>query len=410
MQSSRRDLLRVGLSGLAVVSLGSSVPAFLSRLAMAEQLPTTQMSRDNILVVIQMSGGNDGLNTVIPYTDDAYFKARPVIGIKDQRLKLNDQLMFNPAMIGFKELYDQGQLAVINGCGYPSPSRSHFRSMEIWQTAAPDKHETTGWLGHYIDHALRGSQSMLKAVNIGSELPQAMVSENAPVPSIQSVQDFRYKLDNHSQYDAKMEDQIIRECNAVREDSPALEYLSRQATNAIIETDNIRKVAARYRTDVNYPRGFGEQLRTIAQLIHGNFGTRVFYAQTGGYDTHANQVGGQANALGTVCNALAAFQKDLTSKGLADKVTIMCFSEFGRRVQQNSSNGTDHGAAGPMFLIGGKVKGGIHGAYPSLTKLDGGDLKYTTDFRQVYATLLDQWLACDSASVLGGKFGAIDVL
>ena len=410
MQSSRRELLRVGLSGLAVVSLGSSVPAFLSRLAMADQLPTTKQSRDNILVVIQMSGGNDGLNTIIPYADDNYFKLRPVIGIKDQRLKLNDHLMLNPQMTAFKDLYDQGQLAIINGCGYPSPSRSHFRSMEIWNTAAPDRQETVGWLGHYIDHALRGTQSMLKAVNIGSELPQALVADSAPVPSIQTIQDFRFKLDRQSEYDAKLEDQIIRECNAVRNDSPALEFLSRQATNAIIETDNIRKVAANYKTEVNYPKGLGDQLRTIAQLIDGNFGTRVFYAQTGGYDTHANQLNGHGQLLNGVGNAIAAFHKDMTSRGLADKVTIMCFSEFGRRAQQNNSNGTDHGAAGPMFLIGGKVKGGLHGDYPSLTELDGGDLKYSVDFRRVYATILDRWMAADSNAVLGEKFDAIDVL
>ncbi|MCE9529518.1 MAG: DUF1501 domain-containing protein [Planctomycetes bacterium] len=410
MQSSRREVLRVGLSGLAVVSLGSTVPAFLSRMALAEQMPTTQMSRDNILVVVQMSGGNDGLNTVIPFTNDEYYKARPVIGIKDQKLKLNDQFMLNPAMIGFKDLYDQGQLAIINGCGYPSPSRSHFRSMEIWQTAAPEKQETLGWLGHYIDHALRGSQSMLKAVNIGQELPRALVADGMPVPSIQSINDFSFKLDKNSQFDAKMEDQIIRECNAVRNDSPALEYLSRQATNAIIETDNIRKVASNYKSEVRYPKGLGEQLRTIAQLINGNFGTRVFYVQCGGFDTHGNQFGGHGQVLANVTNAIAAFQNDLAEKGLTDKVTTMCFSEFGRRVQQNGSNGTDHGAAGPMFMIGGKVKGGIHADYPSLTDLDGGDLKYTVDFRKVYATILDKWLAADSNAVLGGKFGAIDVL
>lgn len=410
MNTSRRDLLRVGLSGLAVVSLGSTMPAFLSRLALADQVPTTQMSRDNILVVIQLSGGNDGLNTIIPYTDDAYYKYRPVIGIKDQKLKLNDQLMLNPSMTAFKELYDAGQLAIINGCGYPQPSRSHFRSMEIWHTASPEKAATTGWLGHYIDHALRGSQSMLKAVNIGSELPQALVADSAPVPSIQTIQDFRFKLDQNSQYDAKLEDQIIRECNAVRNDSPALEFLSRQATNAIIETDNIRKVAANYKTEANYPRGLGEQLRTIAQLINGNFGTRVFYCQTGGYDTHANQTNSHGQILSQVGIAVSAFMKDMTEKGLADKVTVMCFSEFGRRAEQNSSNGTDHGAAGPMFLIGGKVKPGLHGAYPSLTDLDGGDLRYTVDFRSVYATILDRWLAADSTKVLDGKFEAIDVL
>ena len=410
MTTSRREMLRVGLSGLGIVSLGSSVPAFLAKLAFAEQSPTTQLSRDNILVVIQMSGGNDGLNTVIPYTDDQYYKYRPVIGIKDQRLKLNDHLMLNPQMAAWKELFDAGQLAIVNGCGYPKPNRSHFESMAIWHTASPQRTETVGWLGHYIDHCMRGTDSPLKACNIGSELPQALVTEGAPVPSIQSIEDFRFKLDRNSQFDAKMEDQIIREVNAVRNDSPALEYLSRQATNAIIETDNIRKVAQGYKADANYPRGLGEQLRTIAQLISGNFGTRVFYANTGGYDTHANQTNTHGQTLQGVGQAIAAFYKDLTAKGLQDKVTTMCFSEFGRRVQQNSSNGTDHGAAGPMFLVGGAIKGGIYGDYPSLAELDGGDLKYTVDFRRVYATMLDKWLAADSAKVLGAKFDLLNVL
>jgi uncharacterized protein (DUF1501 family) len=318
--------------------------------------------------------------------------------------------MLHPQMTAWKALFDEGRLAIVNGCGYPKPNRSHFESMAIWHTAAPDRSKSVGWLGHYVDHALRGSDSMLKAVNIGSELPQALITEGPPVPSIQTIEDFRFKLDRYSQFDAKLEDQIIREVNAVRSDSPALEFLSRQATNAIIETDNIRKVAQNYKSDANYPKGLGEQLRTIAQLIGGNFGTRVFYAQTGGYDTHANQSNSHGNLLQGVGNAIAAFYKDLTAKGLADKVTTMCFSEFGRRVQQNSSNGTDHGAAGPMFLVGGKVKAGIYGDHPSLTDLDNGDLKYTVDFRRVYATLLDKWLAADSTKVLGAKFDPIEII
>jgi uncharacterized protein (DUF1501 family) len=301
-------------------------------------------------------------------------------------------------------------LAVINGCGYPKPNRSHFRSMEIWQTATPEKYAPVGWLGHYIDHTLRGSDCPLKAVNIGGELPQALVAESAPVPSIQSPEDFRVRTDSSSPYDAKMEEQIIRDVNAVRDSSPSMQFLSRQATNAIVATDNVRALAKGYKTEVNYPGGFGQQLKLIAQIIHGDFGTRVFYCQIGGFDTHANQVNGHENLLAQVSNALAAFHADLKSKGLADKVTVMCFSEFGRRVAQNNSNGTDHGAAAPMFVLGGKVKGGVYGAYPSLTDLDDGDLRFTTDFRRVYATVLDRWLNADSKKVLSASYEPLGFL
>ena len=189
-----------------------------------------------------------------------------------------------------------------------------------------------------------------------------------------------------------------------------MQYLSRQATNAIIEADEIRKVVAGYKPDAEYPGGLGQNLRLIAQLITGQFGTKLFYCQTGGFDTHANQVGQHERLLNNVAGSIQAFQKDLAAKGYGDKVTVMCFSEFGRRLNQNNSGGTDHGAAAPMFVAGGKVKGGLYGAYPSLTDLDDGDLKYTTDFRAVYATLLDKWLNADSDAVLKSRFGHLAFL
>jgi uncharacterized protein (DUF1501 family) len=281
--------------------------------------------------------------------------------------------------------------------------------MEIWHTANPKDSEPCGWLGHYLDHAMRGTDNPLKAVNIGSELPQAMIADSAPVPSIQSLDDFRVKFDGGSEYDPKAADKILRDLNAIREQTPALQFLSRQATNAIIAADQMSKLTT-YKADANYPQGLGVQLRLIAQLIAGNFGTKLFYCQVGGFDTHANQAGGHEQVLAQVSNSISAFMKDLGAKGIADKVCVMCFSEFGRRVAENNSNGTDHGAAGPMFLAGGKIKGGLHGAYPSLTDLDGGDLKYTTDFRRVYATLLEKWLNTSSVDVLKNKFEPMDLL
>ena len=410
MKSTRRQVLQVGLSSAAVVSLSGSMPAFLQRFAYAEAAADPKISNDNVLVVVQLSGGNDGLNTVIPVGNDAYLKARPKIGIKDKVHKLSDELALNPGMTAFKELYDLGKLAVINGCGYPNPNRSHFRSMEIWHTANPKEYESCGWLGHYLDHYLKGTDAPLRAANIGSELPQALVAESAPVPSINSLEDFKVRTDASGTPDGKAAEKLIRDLSMkeAMAASPALEFLHRQATNAILSADQIRKLSAGYKPDVNYPyNSLGPTMRMIAQMINANLGTRLFYCQTGGFDTHANQVGGHEQVLGGLASSLAAFYKDLAAKGLADKVTIMCFSEFGRRVEQNDSNGTDHGAAGPMFLLGGKVKGGLHGTYPSLTDLEGGDLKYNVDFRKVYATLLEKWLNADSEKVLKSKFATM---
>jgi len=410
--TSRRELLKVGMSGLAVVSLSGTIPAFMSQFAFGTPATNPTVSNDNILVVVQLSGGNDGLNTVIPFASDVYHKARKNIGIKDRFHRLNDQLALNPGMGAFKKMFEDGKLAIVNGCGYPQPSRSHFRSMEIWQTANPMESEPCGWLGHYLDHAIRGTavDNPLRAINIGSELPQALVAESAPVPSIGSIEDFRIRYDASSEYDVKTADKILRDLNAVHDQSPALQFLSRQATNAIIAADQMKNLKG-YKADANYPyNSLGPQLRVIAQLIAGNFGTKLFYCETGGFDTHANQVNGHERTLGGVADSISAFLNDLTAKGVADKVTIMCFSEFGRRVQENGSNGTDHGAAGPVFVAGGKVKGGLFGSYPSLTDLDSGDLKYTTDFRRVYATLLDRWLNVDSADVLKNRFEAMDLL
>ncbi|MDP9175408.1 MAG: DUF1501 domain-containing protein [Planctomycetota bacterium] len=406
MSVSRREMLKVGLGGLSVVSLSGTIPAFLGQFAFADTPSTQPISGDNILVVIQLSGGNDGLNCVVPVGSDEYLKARPVIGIKDRLLKLNDSLALNPGMTAFKDLYDSGQLAIVNGCGYPEPNRSHFRSMEIWQTASPTGHEGSGWLGHYIDHCCRGTTNPLQAVNVGSQLPRALVADSAPVPSINSLEDFAVRVDGSTAApDAKAEQLLIRQLNAVRSASPAMQFLARQSTNAIVSSEEIRKLTSGgYKPDAQYAPGLGFQLRLMAQIIAANFGTKLFYTEVGGFDTHSNQVNQHEQLLGRVSAAIAAFHKDLAAKGLNKKVTVMCFSEFGRRVTQNDSNGTDHGAPGPMFVSGGAVKGGLYGEYPSLTNLEDGDLKYTTDFRRVYSTLLEKWLNVDSTTVLSNKF------
>lgn len=422
MRSTRREFLRVGLSGLSVVSLGATVPAFVSKFAFAgpATAPTTgpttsSVSGDNILVVVQLSGGNDGLNTVVPVGQDPYYKLRPQIGLKQRLHTLNDRFALNPGLAGFKRMFDDGKLAIVNGCGYPNPNRSHFESMDIWHTADPNGGTGHGWLGHYLDHCLRGTASEpnpLGAVSIGPAVPHALVNDLAPVPSIQSLNDFAVQFDPNTRFDARMEEQIVRDLNAAREGSAALQFLARQATNAIVSAEQIRKLTDGYAPDAQYPGGLGERLRLIAQLICGNFGTRVFYCEIGGFDTHANQTTAHENLLKQVADSIEAFHKDLGAKGYGDKVVTMCFSEFGRRVAQNDSNGTDHGTAGPMFVCGNKVKGGLFGDYPSMEAeaIKDGDLKYTTDFRRVYSTLLDRWLAADSAAVLKNRFEPIALL
>lgn len=388
-------MLRVGLGGLGAVSLGGTVPSFVSKFALGEVRPGTAISNDNILVVVQLSGGNDGLNTVVPVGDDAYFNARPSIGLKNRLHTLDDHFALNPGMGAFKQLFDDGRLAIINGCGYPNPNRSHFKSLEIWHTASlTNCGAAAGWLGRCVDQARRcgAARGSLPAVNLGPELPQALVCDEVMVPSLQSLDDLA----------------LPRE--ALADASPAIDYFGRQATNAVIQSDAIRTAAENYIADAAYPGGLGRQLHQIAQLISGNFGTKLFYCQVGGFDTHANQLGQHERLLANVASSIAAFTDDMKVKGFGDKVAVMCFSEFGRRVEQNSSAGTDHGAAGPMFVVGGNVKGGVYGAHPSLSDLDDGDLKYTTDFRRVYATLLDNWLNANSSAILKNTFEPIAFL
>ena len=419
MNGSRRDFLKLGLGGLGVVCLGGSVPLFVPRFALAEQSAGTAAAGDNVLVVVQLSGGNDGLNCVVPVGNDDYFKARPQLALKDKLHGLSDGYALNPGMSAFKGLYDDGRLAVVHAVGYPKPNRSHFESMAVWHTADPaGLRDGTGWLGHTLDHLRRGTapDNPLLGVNIGDELPQALVTPGAPVPSIRTVGDFQFRTDDGTKFDSDLEMRIVRELNDpaanAADPNPAARFLARQTVAALASADEVKRLTGGYTADAEYRNGFAEQLKTIAQIIDGGLGTRVFYCQQGGYDTHSNQAQGHENQLREVSDGVAAFLKDVAAKGHGDRVTVMVFSEFGRRVKQNASNGTDHGAAGPLFLAGARVKPGLHGTPASLAEadLDDGDLRHTTDFRRVYADVLKTWLNVDPATVLGEPFDPLGVL
>lgn len=407
MSLSRRELLKRGATTVAV---GLAVPPWLSKMVWAEGTQNAfgmgGGAAKRSLVVIQLTGGNDGLNTVIPYADAAYRNNRPTIGIpENQILHLTDKIGLNPSMAGMKSLYDKGQLAVVQGVGYPNPNRSHFRSMEIWQTAEPDRPGTEGWVGRYLDAVRQGRTSPLTGINIGNEMNEALQSAHAAVPVIQGLANFGVVFPHTSDGDARAA--ALKQIQLTDTNTKYGSLFAQTARETYDSADQIRAGIQKYHSTVQYPTGgFGDGLKEVAQLIAADLGTRVFYVSFGGgsFDTHAQQAQRHPRLLTQLSDGLAAFQADLDQMGKADNVVTLAFSEFGRRVHENANGGTDHGTASEMFVVGKPIKGGLYGEYPSLTNLDAGDLKFTTDFRSVYATVLDRWLGVHSELVLGKQF------
>jgi uncharacterized protein (DUF1501 family) len=370
-----------------------------------------------------MAGGNDGLNTVVPYANDYYQKARPRLALaKKELLTLNDEIALNENLTGFKELYDSGNLSVIQGVGYPNPNRSHFRSTEIWQTACDsDRIESSGWLGKYFDNTCSGCDPTV-AVNIGRQMPQAFAAKNPKGVSLESPQNYRFVSGERGKNGGMMEDSykklnepdmensggtVDALSGPVKHSGSALDFLERTALDAQISSDQIRGIASRTENHATYPTSqLGNSLKLVAKLIGGGLPTRIFYVSQGGYDTHTNQANTHQRLLKDLGDSTKAFIDDMKAQGNLSRVLVMTFSEFGRRVAENASGGTDHGAAAPMFIAGEKMKAGLVGKYPSLAPSDlfQGDLKYTVDFRSVYATVLEHWLETKSAPVLGKTF------
>lgn len=404
MTANRRDFLKSSLTGAGLVGWSFGAPMFLSRTAAAVPNAGKRGAKDTILVVIELTGGNDGLNTVIPFKDPEYAKLRPTLRQPEARIKkINDHLGLHPSLTGLAELLHDNALCVVQGVGYPNPNQSHFRSMDIWQTASLAENVSEGWLGKALK-GLPGAPSFhLKSNN--EPAPLALDGAPARVPSIKTLAEFQLQLAAASGADKKEQRDIIEGAAKSKGGPGLLDFVQRTASNTYASSRRLQEIGKNYQTKATYPNTqLGGQLKLAAQLIDAGLGSRLFYVAHGNFDTHATQAPSHANLLTQLSEAVTAFFKDVAARGHRDRVLVMTFSEFGRRAKENGSRGTDHGSAAPMFLIGGKVKPGPVGEHPSLTKLEMGNLQHHTDFRQVYAAILDKWLGVSSKDVLGEEF------
>jgi uncharacterized protein (DUF1501 family) len=410
MNPTRRDFLKTSAATGTLVSWGLTVPTFLSRTAAATLVPDRPGAKDTILVVIQLTGGNDGMNTVIPYKDENYAKLRPTLRIPTPQIKkIDDEVGLHPGLTGLTELLQDQAFCVVQGVGYPNPDQSHFRSMDIWQAASTADTLTEGWIGK----ALRGMPAAASFHLAGNNERSWLSLAGAParVPSITSLEDFQLRTAAANSADKKAQRTIIEETAKPQPGQPnLLDFVKRTAVNTYDSSRRLQEIGKNYQPKSPYPgTPLANKLKLAAQLIDANIGARIFYVSIDGFDTHANQLAAHANLLQQVSGAMTAFYKDLAARGHKDRILLMTFSEFGRRPYENGSKGTDHGAAAPMLLAGGKVKAGAIGKHPNLTDHRMGNLKYHTDFRQVYAAILDQWLGVSSKEVLGGTFQPVEI-
>ena len=412
MRVSRRLFIR---DGVATVTLGLSAPAFLSAIAQAQGLPSRR------LVVVYLGGGNDALNTLVSYQDPSYYSRRPSIAIPaGQVLQVGTDaagrtLGLHPRLGGLLNIFNEGHLALVQRTGYANSSRSHFEAGDIWGTANPQSYTGSGWLGRYLDTLPRPVDA-LAAWNTTGETPRALLSGTTGVPAIPSASTYTYASPNRGS--VALEERTAAQIMASNPATgrPHLAFVNSTSRGAIETLDRVAQATA-YTPTVQYPNnGFALALRTVAGAIVKSIGSRVFWVQTGGYDTHAQQGqaagGAYANLMGTLGDGLWAFYSDIRNQGFSNDTTVIVFSEFGRRISENGSNGTDHGAAGVMMALGGMVRGGLYGTAPVLSpghptlENNSGDVRYETDFRSVYAKLLDQWLGASSVPILNGDFRA----
>jgi len=370
---------------------------------------------DTILVVVQLSGGNDGLNTVVPYADDVYARNRPTLRLSARDLhRIDDYLGFHPRMEPFSRLYKEGQLSVIQGVGSPVAQLDHEAAMRIWHSAAPKHPECpTGWLGRAADHMWKAKPGQSSVAFVGPiARPFALNAERVAVPCIRKLED----LSLHQMPGVQSQPMPLARSEATGHSSPFLDFVQGCQDRSHANAQRIRVLMSKPSSQSGYPsHGLARDLQVVAQVIRADTGIRVFFTELGGggiggFDNHANQLGNHCALLGQLAESIAAFTRDLQQDKLLDRVLLMTFSEFGRTVKENGRRGTGHAVAAPMFLVGGRVKGGLCGAHPSLTDLDQGGLKLHTDFRQVFATVLDQWLGLPSQDILNKQFQSLDVI
>jgi uncharacterized protein (DUF1501 family) len=400
--SSRRTFLRSSAAASAVLTFGGPAPAALTAAAL-------RSASQRILVVIELAGGNDGLNTIVPYLDDTYRKLRPRMALKQSDVfEIADDLGFHPALRGFADLLEAGRLAIVQGVGYPEPNRSHFESMDIWHTCQrKEEVRTDGWLGRMLDANAASAGSDPGGLHLGHDKqPFALMSRSVRVPSIRSLKEFHLR----GTEDALFKAAVQQLADARRGDGNGLlDFVQSSTSSALAASERLESTGKSYKSSVTYPQApLAEKLQTVAKLIASGLNTSVYYVQLDGFDTHSQQPEAHQGLLRQLGDGVKAFLDDIDALQQSERVTVMAFSEFGRRVEENASEGTDHGTAGPMFLAGAKVKPGLIGAHPSLSDLKDGDLQHHTDFRQVYATVLTKWFDCDADAILKGRFKPVD--
>jgi uncharacterized protein (DUF1501 family) len=422
LYTSRRQFLTGSLS---LLSAAPTLPLFLGStsrvLAMQDEPARRKRDDRRILVVVQLSGGNDGLNTIVPYEMDEYYKARRQIAIpRKDALKLEKGLGLHPAAGGLKELFDAGRMAVVQGVGYPNPDRSHFTSMDVWHTADPALKVQEGWLGRYFDACCGGSDpdpEPIEGIALMKEVPTAMHGDRFAPLAFENPEALSWR---GAGGDA-LAQETFRKLNNISGDIPHSshelnQFLQRAALKAQVGADEIRTAAGRELRGGRRPRfgggggSLGGSLQLVARMIAADLPTRIYYVSMGGFDTHTGQLERHRRLMSELGDAMRDFVEELDEQKLLDRVLIMSFSEFGRRVQENASGGTDHGEAAPMFLFGSAVRPGLHGDPPDIGKLHRGDLAYTTDFRRVYATVLQGWLGMRAEKVLGRSFSPLALL
>jgi uncharacterized protein (DUF1501 family) len=403
----RLNFLLGTVSGLSVVS--SADHLFARALA---QSPLTGLpgGGDRVLILLNLQGGNDGLNTVVPHGNKRYYQLRPNLAVAPNGvLAIDDQLGFNPEMKSFKAMYDKGDVAIVQGVGYPNPDLSHFRSTEIWQTAAPDRYLHSGWLGRYLEEAQLPANNLFNGVALSQLVPEALSSSGVDVPAIASLGSYGLTI-NGNDGTRNAYSGMVRD-HSVPFSSPYLSRVMEIEDHAQRGSQELPKLIAGYKTEATYPATpLGRSLALAAQIVGSNLGTKVIYVQHGSFDTHINQRATHDRLLAEFSNAISAFYADLAAHGNDKRVLTVTFSEFGRRAAENGSNGTDHGEASPLFMIGGGVKGGIYGDNPVIGQEAFGNVKYTIDFRNVYATVLERWLNRPSQGILSGSFATLPVL